>query len=78
MKVDKAYFNQLVKKRGILKIDQDLAIAKQTKNVVSQLANGNGYNFAQKFGQAMVKLGRVEVITDARKGEIRESCRATN
>uniref|UniRef100_A0A803PZR6 Peroxidase n=1 Tax=Cannabis sativa TaxID=3483 RepID=A0A803PZR6_CANSA len=78
MVVDKAFFNQLVKKRGVLKIDQDLAIDKQTKNVVTQLANGNAYNFAQKFGQAMVKLGRVEVITDKTKGEIRRSCRVTN
>ncbi|KAM6595294.1 hypothetical protein CsatA_005818 [Cannabis sativa] len=78
MVVDKAFFNQLVKKRGVLKIDQDLAIDKQTKNVVTQLANGDAYNFAQKFGQAMVKLGRVEVITDKTKGEIRRSCRVTN
>ncbi|XP_062086536.1 peroxidase 60-like [Humulus lupulus] len=78
MVVDKAYFNQLVRKRGILKIDQDLAIARQTKDVVSQLAGGKDYEFAQKFGQAMVKLGRVEVITDTRKGEIRRSCNLKN
>ncbi|XP_062086537.1 peroxidase 60-like [Humulus lupulus] len=74
--VDKAFYNQLLMSNGILKIDQELAIDQHTKNIVSQLAFGN--DFAQKFGQAMVKLGRVEVITDTSKGEIRKSCRSIN
>ncbi|XP_030503935.2 peroxidase 60-like [Cannabis sativa] len=76
--VDKSFYNQLVMKRGILKIDQDLANDEKTKDVVKQLAFGNNDLFAQKFGQAMVKLGRVEVITDKSKGEIRTSCRELN
>ncbi|KAF9625351.1 hypothetical protein IFM89_021739 [Coptis chinensis] len=50
--------------RGILQIDQELALDSLTKNVVTSLANGTG--FPAQFAAAMVKLGTVEVLTDVR------------
>lgn len=79
MIVDKSFYEQLVKKRGILEIDQRLATNAKTYPVVKQLAEGSVDFFARKFGEAMVKLGRVDVITnDFFEGEIRRSCRAVN
>uniref|UniRef100_A0A803PZR7 Peroxidase n=1 Tax=Cannabis sativa TaxID=3483 RepID=A0A803PZR7_CANSA len=77
MVIDKSFYNQLIMKRGVLAIDQKLANDAQTKSIVSALAKGS-VDFRQKFGEAMVKMGRIGVITDATKGEIRKFCRATN
>ncbi|PON37276.1 heme peroxidase [Trema orientale] len=43
---------------------------------VIQIANS--LDFGSKFGEAMRKLGRVEVKTSLLNGEIRASCRAVN
>ncbi|KAK4409087.1 Peroxidase 60 [Sesamum angolense] len=40
-------------------------------------AIANGFDFSTRFGQAMIKLGAVQVLT-GKQGEIRLSCRATN
>ena len=76
MTVDKSYYEQIMMKRGILQIDQQLAISGLTKGTVKQMAESS--DFGHKFGEAMVKLGRVEVITEGRKGEIRTFCSAVN
>ncbi|KAL7154097.1 hypothetical protein ABFS83_04G211900 [Erythranthe nasuta] len=73
--VDNSYYRQIVSKRGILQIDQDLALDPITKPTVSAIANG--FDFSTKFGQAMVKLGSIQVLT-GKEGEIRRSCRAIN
>ncbi|KAL8057846.1 hypothetical protein ABFX02_04G209900 [Erythranthe guttata] len=73
--VDNSYYRQIVSKRGILQIDQDLALDPITKPTVSAIANG--FDFSTKFGQAMVKLGSIQVLT-GKQGEIRRSCRAIN
>ncbi|KAL3828577.1 hypothetical protein ACJIZ3_017379 [Penstemon smallii] len=65
----------LVKRRGVLQIDQDLALDPLSINTVAAIANG--LDFSTRFGQAMIKLGGVQVLT-GKQGEIRRSCRATN
>ena len=75
MVVDNSYYKQIVKKRGILQIDQDLALDPLSKTTVEAIASG--FNFNEKFGQAMIKLGGVQVLTGT-QGQIRRSCRAVN
>ncbi|XP_043717995.1 peroxidase 60-like [Telopea speciosissima] len=70
---DNSYYGQLLRNRGILQIDQELALDPQTRVTVMSLANGS--NFTILFGQAMVKMGAVEVLTGT-QGQIRKSCRA--
>lgn len=61
--------------RGILQIDQELALDPLTRSTVQGIAFFS--DFRSKFTQAMVKLGAVEVLTGT-QGEIRQSCRAIN
>ncbi|KAK4477925.1 hypothetical protein RD792_017190 [Penstemon davidsonii] len=75
MTVDNSYYRQIVKRRGVLQIDQDLALDPLSNNTVAAIANG--FDFSTRFGQAMIKLGGVQVLT-GKQGEIRRSCRATN
>ncbi|KAF8412835.1 hypothetical protein HHK36_000806 [Tetracentron sinense] len=76
--VDNSYYKQLLLKKGILQIDQALTLDPSTNATVVSFASGS--KFPVQFGNAMVKLGAIEVITDPadRQGEIRRSCRATN
>ncbi|KAE8729400.1 Peroxidase 60 [Hibiscus syriacus] len=69
---DNSSYNQTKNHRGILGIDQALALDPLTSNIVAYLTTGN--DFTARFEQAMVKLGAVEVLTDS-QGEIRKSCR---
>ncbi|KAK9734523.1 hypothetical protein RND81_04G145400 [Saponaria officinalis] len=74
--VDNEYYNQILKKRGVLQIDQELALDKSSAKLVSNLASNNAF-FAQSFAKAMVKLGNIQVL-EGNFGEIRSSCRAFN
>ncbi|MBA0564954.1 hypothetical protein Golob_009858 [Gossypium lobatum] len=56
--VDNSFYKQIRLGRGILQIDQALALDPLTNNTVASLANGN--DFLARFGQAMVKLGAVD------------------
>ena len=73
--VDKSFYSQIIKRRGVLKFDQDLASDRLSKSKVARIAKSS--NFNSKFGQAMVKLGAVQVLT-GKQGQIRKSCRAVN
>lgn len=75
MTVDNSFYKQIVSHRGVLKIDQELALDPLTKDTVTAIAKG--VDFSRKFGQVMVKLGAVGVLT-GNKGEIRRSCRKVN
>ncbi|KAI3450723.1 hypothetical protein Pfo_007388 [Paulownia fortunei] len=75
MTVDNSYYRQIVLNRGILQIDQELALDPLSKSTVAAIANG--FDFSTRFGLAMIKLGTVQVLT-GKQGEIRHSCRATN
>ncbi|KAJ8650300.1 hypothetical protein MRB53_003323 [Persea americana] len=74
--VDNQYYNQLLLKKGILQIDQELTL----DNSMAGLAAGfgsDGVGFLEKFASAMVKMGSIEVLV-GNAGEIRTNCRAFN
>ncbi|GJW67728.1 peroxidase 60-like protein [Tanacetum coccineum] len=73
--VDNSFYSQIIKRRGVLKFDQDVASDRLSKSTVARIARSS--NFNTKFGQAMVKLGAVQVLT-GQQGQIRKSCRAVN
>jgi peroxidase len=73
--VDNSFYRQILAHRGVLQIDQELALDPLTSSTVSAIARG--FDFSSRFGEAMVKLGAVEVLTGT-AGEIRKSCRAIN
>ena len=73
--VDNSFYRQILAHRGVLQIDQELALDALTSSTVSAIARG--FDFSSRFGEAMVKLGAVEVLTGT-AGEIRKSCRAIN
>lgn len=74
--VDNQYYKQVLAKKGILKIDQELATDKSSSGIVSTLASDSA-GFRQKFADAMVKMGGVEVLTGT-AGNIRKNCRVFN
>ncbi|KAH9542986.1 hypothetical protein CY35_13G038500 [Sphagnum magellanicum] len=73
---DNSFYQELQQNRGILQMDQELSRDPTTAVLVSQLAAPDS-NFTTIFGQAMVKLGNVGVLTGAR-GEIRKICSQIN
>ncbi|EEF38554.1 peroxidase [Ricinus communis] len=70
-----SFYQQILQLKGILQVDQELALNPITKSVVKNIATGN--DFSINFGRAMVKLGAVEVLT-GNQGEIRRSCVTVN
>lgn len=73
---DNEYYKHLLLKRGILQIDQELAIDRTSIGIVSSFAT-NGIGFKQSFANAMVKLGSTQVIV-GNAGEVRTNCRVFN
>ncbi|XP_030522474.1 peroxidase 60-like [Rhodamnia argentea] len=71
--VDSSYYKQVLARRGVLQIDQELASDRRSKSLVATLANAT--DFSARFGRAMVKLGALQ---SRLPGEIRRSCRALN
>ncbi|CAN1171337.1 Peroxidase 44 [Linum perenne] len=70
-----SYYQQLLRRNGVLQVDQDLASHPLTGFIVSGIANRA--DFSARFGQAMVNLGAVDVLT-GQQGQIRKSCRVVN
>ncbi|KAJ4773794.1 Peroxidase [Rhynchospora pubera] len=75
LSIDNNYYKQLMNNKGILPIDQALTHDGSTGWMVDLLANAT--DFPSLFTQALVKLGRVEVLT-GRRGQIRRNCRRIN
>ncbi|XP_024041548.1 peroxidase 60-like isoform X2 [Citrus clementina] len=73
--LDNSYYRQLMLNRGVLEIDQELALHPLTRATVMSIANA--LDFPIQFGAAMVKMGAIEVLTGM-QGEIRRFCTATN
>ncbi|KAF3336057.1 Peroxidase 60 [Carex littledalei] len=59
--IDNSFYKQILNNKGILPIDQALALDGSTRWMVNLLANST--DFPSLFTQALVKLGRVEVLT---------------
>lgn len=71
-KVDNAYYKQILARNGVMEIDQNVALSPLTRGLVKELAN-NTHQFLDQFGQAMVKMARIGVLTGS-EGKIRKSC----
>ncbi|XVF41445.1 hypothetical protein PTKIN_Ptkin01aG0280500 [Pterospermum kingtungense] len=74
--VDNQFFKQIMLGRGVMKIDQELANDGLSKGFVSGFAS-NSALFRTRFAQAMVKMGRIQVLV-GEDGEIRQKCRVFN
>ncbi|GMI88854.1 hypothetical protein like AT4G26010 [Hibiscus trionum] len=74
--VDNEFFRQIRLKRGVMKIDQELANDRLSRGFVSRFAS-NSTLFRTRFAQAMVKMGNIEVLV-GNAGEIRKNCRVIN
>lgn len=74
--VDNQFYNQILNKKGILKIDQELALDKLSAPIVSRFAT-NGNAFRKSFAKSMVKMGNINVLV-GNDGEIRKNCRVFN
>ncbi|KAJ4843025.1 hypothetical protein Tsubulata_028790 [Turnera subulata] len=73
---DNAYYQQLLLKKGIMTIDQELATDGSSSGFVSSFArDANG--FSQSFANAMVKMGSIQVLLGT-AGEVRTNCRVFN
>ncbi|KAF7147732.1 hypothetical protein RHSIM_Rhsim03G0048900 [Rhododendron simsii] len=74
--VDNQYYNDILSRRGILQIDQELALDDSSASIVSGFAN-DALGFQQSFADALVKMGSIDVLVgDA--GQIRKNCRVFN
>ncbi|KAH6779501.1 Peroxidase superfamily protein [Perilla frutescens var. hirtella] len=74
--VDNQFYNQTVFKRGILQIDQELALDRSSRPIVSAFAS-NKAAFPPSFAAALIKMGKIQVLVGS-AGEIRKNCRAFN
>ncbi|KAJ3681772.1 hypothetical protein LUZ60_014345 [Juncus effusus] len=74
--VDNMYYKHILDNKGILPIDNYLAFDPATASIVQSYADNN-QNFLEKFGEVLVKLGSVDVLTGD-QGEIRKVCSRTN
>jgi len=74
--VDNGFYQQILTKKGVLQIDQQLALDKSTKGFVTDFAS-SGAEFQKSFANAMVKMGSVDVLVGS-QGEIRKKCSVFN
>ncbi|MCD7457704.1 hypothetical protein HAX54_035938 [Datura stramonium] len=75
-KFDLSYFQLVLKRKGLFQSDAALTTSATTKSYINQLVQGSLKQFYAEFGQAMEKMGRIEVKTGS--SEIRKHCAAVN
>ncbi|XP_011003588.1 PREDICTED: peroxidase 2-like [Populus euphratica] len=73
---DVAYFNSLVKKRGLLRSDQALFNGGSTDGLVKAYSS-NPKAFWADFAKSMVKMGNINILT-GKQGQVRLNCRKVN
>ncbi|XP_026429097.1 peroxidase 60-like [Papaver somniferum] len=77
--LDNGYLTQVKGRRGILQIDQNIGLDASTGAIVRSFVDGPLKNsFQSRFGGALIKMGRVGVLTGKNEGEIRRTCGAVN
>ncbi|KAL9247465.1 hypothetical protein vseg_020895 [Gypsophila vaccaria] len=74
---DNKFYNEIKNKRGVLKIDQELALDRLSAKWVSNFAANNTV-FEQGFVKAILKLGNIQILQGNLGGEVRQNCRAFN
>ncbi|KAG4915721.1 hypothetical protein JHK87_053278 [Glycine soja] len=67
---------EILAKKGLLQIDQQLALDAGTKGFVLDFAS-NGDKFQKGFANAIVKMGEIDVLV-GNQGEIRKKCSVFN
>lgn len=70
---DENYYSLVAERRGLLQSDAALVDDSETKAYVKFQAKTYGSTFFKNFGESMVELGRMEVIT-GHAGKIRKRC----
>ncbi|KAK9734559.1 hypothetical protein RND81_04G148300 [Saponaria officinalis] len=75
-RVDNSFFTQIVKQKGVLPIDQELARDPQTQAIVQQLSL-NATLFNIELANAMLKLQALDILT-GEQGEVRKVCGRVN
>lgn len=76
-KLDNSYYQELLARRSLLTSDNTLAQDPQTRPIVERYAKNDAL-FQKKFGEAMQKVGALDVIIQPDKGQIRRNCRLVN
>ncbi|URD99297.1 peroxidase [Musa troglodytarum] len=74
---DTAYYTQVSRRRGLFNSDAALLQNPQTRAYVLRQATGSASEFFKDFGDSMVKMGNIGVLTGA-AGKIRKKCFAVN
>ncbi|KAL0561801.1 hypothetical protein IC582_002244 [Cucumis melo] len=74
--LDNSYYIELTNHRGLLISDQTLLSSSLTSKMVLRYAH-HGSKWETKFAKAMVKMGKIDVLTGS-KGEIRRHCSFVN
>ncbi|KAK9682107.1 hypothetical protein RND81_10G050900 [Saponaria officinalis] len=74
---DNAYYNDIKNGKGVLQIDQELALDPISANLVTNMAVASDAQFKQNFAKAIVKMGNIQVL-EGTAGEIRTNCRVFN
>ncbi|GAB4826673.1 Peroxidase 56 [Ancistrocladus abbreviatus] len=74
---DQSYFNYVSKRRGLFQSDAALLDDAETKAYVEAHKSGSLASFFSDFGESMVKMGRIGVLTGS-EGEIRKVCSKVN
>lgn len=73
---DTSYYADILTNRGLFTSDQTLLTNSATANQVNQNAK-MPFLWRTKFASAMVKMGKLEVLT-GNTGEIQANCRVIN
>ncbi|KAL3652646.1 hypothetical protein CASFOL_002327 [Castilleja foliolosa] len=77
-KFDLSYYENVIQHKGLFGSDAALVTDPKTKSVIEQLlADVSGETFKQRFAEAMVKMGNIEVKTGS-AGQVRKNCAFVN
>lgn len=75
--LDTGFYNQLISGEALIESDQALSLDSRTSKIVYMMASPNGRWRDEKFVNAMVKMGNIEVKTGT-EGEIRKHSQYVN
>ncbi|XP_073157044.1 peroxidase 27-like [Henckelia pumila] len=78
LKFDVSYFTLVSKNRGLFQSDAALLNNKVTRDYLTYQSIKYGPTFFKDFGDSMVKMGRIGVLTGKYAGEIRKVCTKVN
>lgn len=76
MVLDNMYYNNVLSRKGLLLVDQQLVSDPTTSPLVEKMAGDNGY-FQDQFSRALILLSENNPLT-VDEGEIRKDCRHVN